>query len=329
MTAGRGKKTRKLTGVSEKVIRLLELYLLIGENRYPALDYLAEHFGVTRRTVLRYLEIIRTIEAVDFDSDRKGYFFPTGGCLKKNVVSKDDFVTILAVSDAVSHLGRTFQGSFQRLTEKIFTVSSQTAPMEQRSIVVRSPHTIESSAMEECLRILPICIREKRSVDIVYRAGGGHKETARTVDPYGLILHEGIWIFIGFCNLRKRIRSFALDRIVGIKERNRYFTPRDDFDLSEYLSRTWGVIDGEEAHVVIRFRKEAAVYIIRRNSWHPSERRKMLPDGGVELEFTIAGTLEIKKWIYSWLPYVEVIKPLSLRRQIYEELSQAAAAHSK
>jgi predicted DNA-binding transcriptional regulator YafY len=249
--------------------------------------------------------------------------------VKKNVVSKDDLATVLAVSEAVSHLGRTFQDNFQRLTEKMFTSSSQASQNEKQSIIVRSPHAIEGGTLEESLRILPVCIREKRSVDIVYRTGGKRQETTRTVDPYGLILHEGIWILIGFCNLRKQIRSFALDRVVGIKERNRYFSPHDDFNLDEYLSRTWGVIDGDEAHVTVRFGKEIADYILRRGSWHPSEKRKSLPDGGVELTFTVAGTLEIKKWIYSWLPYVEVIKPLSLRREIAKELSQALAAHSK
>jgi predicted DNA-binding transcriptional regulator YafY len=175
----------------------------------------------------------------------KATFLPGGNRMKKNVVSKDDLATILTVSEAASHLGRTFQDNFQRLTEKMFTSSSQASQDEKQSIVVRSPHAIDGGTLEESLKVLPVCIREKRSVDIVYRTGGKRQETTRTVDPYGLILHEGIWILIGFCNLRKLIRSFALDRVVSIQERNRYFTPRDDFNLDEYLSRTWGVIDGE------------------------------------------------------------------------------------
>jgi hypothetical protein len=75
MAAVKGRKGSGLTGVSEKVTRLLELYSLIGENRYPTLDYLPGISG-HRRTVLRYLEIIRTIDRVDFDPDRKGYFLP-------------------------------------------------------------------------------------------------------------------------------------------------------------------------------------------------------------------------------------------------------------
>jgi predicted DNA-binding transcriptional regulator YafY len=323
------KKKNRVSGISEKVTRLLELYSLIAENRYPTLDFLTEHFGVTRRTVHRYLEIVRTIDTIDFDTERKGYFFPTGSRVKKHVISRDDLATILTTSEALSHLGRTFQNNFLKLTEKIFAGPSRTFPKEKQSIIIRAPQTIQSEILEKSLIILPTCIQEKRSVDIVYHTHGNKKETARTVDPYGLALHEGIWILIGFCNLRKQIRSFALDRIVRIEERNRYFTPRDDFSLEEYLSRTWGIIDGEEEKVVVRFKKKAADYILRRDSWHPSEKRKALPDGGVELTFVVAGTLEVKKWIYSWLPHVEVIKPLSLRKQVQKELAQAAVTHSK
>jgi predicted DNA-binding transcriptional regulator YafY len=328
LTENRKKKDRP-AGISEKVTRLLEIYSLIAENRYPTLNFLAEHFNVTRRTVLRYLEIIRAIDTVDFDPDRKGYFFPTGSRVKKLVISGDDLATILTASEAVSHLGKTFQNNFIKLTERMFAGSSNASLDRKQSIIIRSPQAVQGDTLEESLRILPVCIQEKRSVDIIYHTRGNKKETARTVDPYGLVLYEGIWILIGFCNLRKQIRSFALDRIAHIEERNRYFTPRDDFSLEDYLSHTWGIIDGEEEKIVVRFKKEAADYILRRESWHPSEKRKVLPDGGVELTFVVAGTLEVKKWIYSWLPYVEVIKPLSLRRQVRQELAEAAATHLK
>ncbi len=321
------KKKENPAGISEKVTRLLDLYSMIAENRYPSLDTLAAHFGVTRRTVHRYLEIIRTIDAIDFDPDRKGYFFASGSRLKKLVISREDLATLLTTGEAVSHLGRTFQENFQKLTERMFAGVSKVSPEDKFPIIVRTPHTVQGGKLEECLSVLPACIQEKRSVDIVYLARGMSQETARTVDPYGLVLHEGVWILIGFCNLRRQIRSFALDRIVRIEGRNRYFTTRDDFTLEEYLSHTWGIIDGEETSIVVRFTKDSADYILRRDSWHPSEKRKSLPDGGVELQFVVAGTLEIKKWIYSWIPHVEVIKPLSLRRQIHKELAKAAASH--
>ncbi|MBP1746943.1 MAG: hypothetical protein H6Q54_1558, partial [Deltaproteobacteria bacterium] len=37
---------------------------------------------------------------------------------------------------------------------------------------------------------------------------------------------------------------------------------------------------------------------------------------------------EIKHWIYSWLPNVEVVKPAWLRLQIRDELTRSIKEHS-
>ena len=144
-----------------------------------------------------------------------------------------------------------------------------------------------------------------------------------------MVFYEGVWLLIGYCHLRKEIRSFALDRILKCSEQDYCFIPRVDFDLEEYLSHSWGVIDGEEVTVVVRFKPDVTDYIVRKEKWHPSEKRKILPDGGVELTFTVAGIYEIKKWIYSWLPNIEVIKPKWFRKEIHKELTQATKDHNQ
>ncbi|MCL4557671.1 MAG: WYL domain-containing protein [Deltaproteobacteria bacterium] len=73
----------------------------------------------------------------------------------------------------------------------------------------------------------------------------------------------------------------------------------------------------------MRFSKAAASYIDRQKKWHPTEVRKRLPDGSIELSFRVTGVSEIKGWIYSWLPEVEVIKPGWLRAEVKKELLQA------
>ena len=88
------------------------------------------------------------------------------------------------------------------------------------------------------------------------------------------------------------------------------------------------IVDGKEARVTVRFKKEISDYILRKDKWHTSEKRTILPDGDVELSFTVAGVDEIKRWIYSWLPHAEVIKPKWFRQQVKKELAVSAATHS-
>ncbi len=80
--------------------------------------------------------------------------------------------------------------------------------------------------------------------------------------------------------------------------------------------------------MTVRFSANVADYVLRKQ-WHPSEKRKILPDGDVELTFNVAGVEEIKHWLYSWLPNVEVIKPVWFRKKVKAELTQGAKSHEE
>lgn len=321
------KKKNKLAGITDKFIRLLKIYTIIAQKKYPSARFLAETLEVNERTIYRDLNIINLVDQVDYDPERKGYAFTHGDSIKKLMLSDEELITLFTAGEAVSHLGAPFRENFQRLVEKMVSVTAKHLPENKPSIVIKVPDTIHTDTITEYLKTITTCLKEKRSVDIVYKAYKAKEVTRRIVDPYGLIFYEGIWIFIGFCHLRKEIRSFALDRIQECKERNLYFTPRLEFNLEEYLLRSWGVVDGKEVTVVVRFKPDAAEYILRKEKWHPSEVRKILPDNSVELTYTVAGIHEIKKWIYSWIPNVEVLRPKSLRRLIRKELQQATKDH--
>ena len=321
-------KASKPVGMSEKVIRLLEIYTLIAQNRFPSVKSLAERFCVSERTLYRYLELINIVDAVEYDPDKGGYRFTQGDRIKKLVLSREELITLFSAGQAVSALGASFRENFQRLIQRMFLASGKEIPREEPQIIIKIPDPVLGERTEAMLKGISTAMSEKRSVEITYRSQRSRATVVRLVDPYGLVYHEGVWIMVGFCHLRKEIRSFAVDRVLELRERYLYFKPLNDFDLKEHLSHSWGVIDGEEVQVTVRFGTSVSEYIIRKEKWHPSERRRILSDGAVELTFTIAGTNEIKRWIYGWLPNVEVIEPKSLRDEIRKELSESAATHS-
>ncbi len=321
------KNKNKRTGISDKFFRLLKIYTIIAQKQYPSAKSLAENLGVKERTIYRDLFVINLVDQVDYDPERKGYAFTHGDSIKKPMLSDEELMTLFTAGEAVSHLGTPFRENFQHLVDKMVASTAKARSKGKPPIIIKVPDTARGVIIDRSLKIIAACLQDKRSVDLTYKAHGAKEVTRRTVDPYGLIFHEGIWILIGLCHLRKEIRSFALDRIQDCRERYLYFEPLLDFNLGEYLAKSWGVIDGEEVTVAVRFKPEVAEYITRKDKWHSSEVRKMLSDGGVELTFTVAGIYEIKKWIYSWIPNVEVIKPKILRDLIRKELIQATKDH--
>ncbi len=323
------KGTRKIlkpAGISDKLIRLLEIYTLIAQNKFPSLALLMERFNVSKRTVFRYLELINIIDPIEYDKEKDGYKFTEGDRIKKPTLNNEELQSILAAEESVSHLGSAFKENFLKIIMRTFNLKGMESA--KHPIVVKTPDALFNSKIESILKTLIACIQDKRAVEIVYNARHSKEQTKRIVDPYVVVLYEGIWILVGFCHLRKTIRSFALDRIIDIKERNLYFNTQPDFDLKAYLSTPWGIIDSKEARVTVRFKKEISDYILRKDKWHTSEKRTILPGGDVELSFIVAGVDEIKRWIYSWLPHAEVIKPKWLRKQIKKELSASILSHS-
>ena len=84
-------KSKKLhpAGISEKVIKLLNIYTMIAQNKYPSVESITDRFEVTPRTAYRYLEIINLIDPIEVDKDRRGYKFLNGNRIKKLALSDD------------------------------------------------------------------------------------------------------------------------------------------------------------------------------------------------------------------------------------------------
>jgi predicted DNA-binding transcriptional regulator YafY len=105
--------------ISEKVIRLLDTYTLIAQKQFPSVSSLMEHFGISKRSVFRYLEIINFIDPTEFDRDRNGYKFSNGDRIKKLSLSDNELRILLAAGEAVSHLGEPLGQNFRTLVERM------------------------------------------------------------------------------------------------------------------------------------------------------------------------------------------------------------------
>ncbi len=321
-------KKSSSAGISQKIINLLEIYTALAQNKYPSVENLKERFEVSSRSIFRYLEIINIIDPIELDKERLGYKFKHGDRIKKLALSENQLLMLLTMGETVAHLGEPLKEEFQKFIGNMTNIAKVPSEKKKTSIVIKIPDAFETDRLNEYFHAVFACINENRSIDLAYKTRESKEATERRVDPYGLVFYEGSWILIGYCHLRDKIRRFALDRISDLKETWRYFKPKDNFNLEEHLSHSWGIYDEKEVQVTIRFASEIADLVTRKKSWHLSEKRTMLTNGDVELSFTVAGVREIKKWIYTWLPYAEVIKPGWFREQVKEELFKSSGNHS-
>jgi predicted DNA-binding transcriptional regulator YafY len=168
------------------------------------------------------------------------------------------------------------------------------------------------------------CLRTSTRLEIEYRTPGGTTGW-RQIDPYHGVRFEGDWYVVGFCHLRKEIRTFSLSRIQKLKQCKDRFRLPERFDFKKLSGSHFGVHwSDEEFEVRILFAKEAAMYV-RERQWHPTQNFEEREDGSLLLTMTVNHLLELKRWILSWGDAARVLSPSSLVEEMRNATQSMAA----
>lgn len=128
---------------------------------------------------------------------------------------------------------------------------------------------------------------------------------------------------IGWDETRGAVRTFKLERIRSLTVTAELFEAPPDGVIEEALERAWGIIaDQGEVEVALRFAPAVASRVAE-TTWHPTQSVEREADGSLTWRATISGTIEIRAWILSWGPDVEVLAPPALRAEVAGLLAAA------
>jgi predicted DNA-binding transcriptional regulator YafY len=315
-----GKRRDKPAGITEKVINLFKILNQIEQGKYPTVEELAKECEVSNRSIYRYLNIIGFIVPITYDGEKGGYRFLKEGALRLIPFDTKELALLSALSDMTSQIGEPVKGSFQKILNKLNTCSKESG---RGTSLLSFPIKGSASDSWQWFNEVSDAISDKRQIKIKYHSISPDKQTNRTIDPYGIVFYEGIWFIYAYCHLRKDFRWFALDRIEKATTLPYTFARPDNFNIEKRLRKSWGIWGGEPTEITVRFSKDVAELIKRKKFWHPSENRVVLPSGEVEMTFNVLGTEEIKWWLYSWIPHIQVIKPKSLINEMKKDLTKS------
>jgi proteasome accessory factor B len=110
------------------------------------------------------------------------------------------------------------------------------------TVVVHFPEKQSRPEMGEIYATLEGATRLRKRVTLTYQAATNGLLSKRDVDPYAMVYREGAWLVVGWCHLRKEIRSFRVDRIreavQAPKPKSPDFERPADFDVKAYATRS-------------------------------------------------------------------------------------------
>ena len=226
-----------------KIDRLVSiLMILLEKGRVGARD-LAEQFEVSPRTIYRDLDAIGAagIPVRSAPGVGGGFEILREYKLDKKVFSSADLAAILTGLSGLSGMmrGNELAGALAKV--RSFIPADRAKDVERRAGQVHidlSPWMGRKNVQPD-LETIQTALRENRllSFDYADRRGG---RTARTAEPYQLVLKGGQWYWQGYCRTRNDFRLFKLSRITHLEMRAETFTPREhpnpQLDISDLLA---------------------------------------------------------------------------------------------
>ena len=166
------------------------------------------------------------------------------------------------------------------------------------------------------------CVRLK----ISYRRRRDNETIAVEVEPHGIILGLRHYLVAFTADRPEKVPPiYALPNILSIEPTGTVFERQAGFDLQAFTERSFGVFQEDPMEVIWHFAPARAADVMEHH-FHPTEQKKRLDDGSVEVRFTAGGLHEMVWHLFTWGKDVKIIGPERLRVRYQEMLREAEAA---
>ena len=227
--------------------RVLAVLELLQSRSQMSGAELAERVQVDRRTLRRYIATLEEMGIpITTEQGRYGGYRLVPGFKLPPMMFTDDEAQALSLGlIAARGLGLADAApaieSVQAKLDRVLPSAPKKTISALRESVALQTGGARANADAKLLRALSQCAQTRCTAALRYRAADGTL-TSREFDVYGLVYRSGRWYVVGFCLLRKGLRTLRLDRIAHAEATAKLFVRPEGFDAAEYLSRAMATL---------------------------------------------------------------------------------------
>lgn len=157
------------------------------------------------------------------------------------------------------------------------------------------------------------------ALELIYQSYGRDRHRF-IVYPYYIKQYNGRWFLFGLNDGKKRIESYALDRIEEYCISEKPFVKNEMIDFSTYFDDVIGVsvpyhnVPTEE--IVLRFSPKRFPYVLSKPIHHTQKE----VDEPYSISIKVKPNRELTQQIFSFIPDVEVLSPKWFREEICDKI---------
>lgn len=312
-----------------KTEEIIELAMMF-QNSYCGLciDDIKEHFECSRRSAERMKSLLfdlfpEKIEEVQTNDKKKRWRFIKGTMNSLISFTADDFANLEYLKGLSNDENR--KKELDEVIAKIKALTPQknlqsldtdvSAILESEGFAVRQYFGVKADSL--ILEKLRNAMLAFEKVQFDYPTDKGNRTI--TLNPYGVIIADKYYL-VGFNEYVKDLRLYKVDKISKFEIIDEYFEKDENFSLREYCNNSFGIYQEEPLKITLEFDKSSADDVLNYH-FHPTQKRKQLDNGNVQVKFIAGGTYAICQELFKWGGKVQIKKPAELKNYYKKYLS--------
>jgi hypothetical protein len=216
-----------------------------------------------------------------------------------------------------------------RRAEEVLGRSSSVASWANKVRVFPRGLNLEPPRVDKAvLAVVYDSLLESRRLDVTYRMRGEKEDRTFEVNPLGLVVRGSLLTLVCTIGKREDPRQLHLHRMRDARSTGRAAHVPSGFDLDAHIREgNLSFPFGSKVGLRARF-AEVVLPTLEETPLSKDQRLTKELDGHAILEATVPDTLELRAWLASYGPHVEVLAPPELRAQIGRQARETAALYA-
>lgn len=197
---------------------LFELTYILLDKKTVTAAQMAEHFGVSQRSIYRWVDALNLagVPVITTKGKGGGISLAEKYTLDKAVLTEDEKLEILSSVQALEVLS----GNSSAAVSKLKAITKSNVDWIKIDF---SPWNSKGEEIRNLFNQLRSAIIFRHQVQFDYFSGKGEM-TKRTVEPWKIIFKGQAWYLYAYCRQKKEPRFFKLSRIQNLLTTNKKIT---------------------------------------------------------------------------------------------------------